>query len=288
MGATGTAVVEEVKAIVLAGAGELLGEDSPYERGRRALRKEYAQVLVASAEVKKVESAEDAAEATKFGRLLQVGKTETEAYFKGIKVQIDAIKKPVLDAEKVDVGALEDEKKRLGVLLTTYEEKVEKERREAQRIADLAREAEEKKERERLEQEARDAQIERALAAEASGDVQQAEEILEAVTVVDGPIYSMPVVAQSSAPARPSGSIGRTTYTAAVIGWEEKMAEKPETHPGWKNFKLLVEAVAAGKAPLRALLPNESFIATQGRNYKEGFSMPGCKGDKVRATGFRG
>lgn len=285
--ASATLVAEEVRAIVLAGAGELLGEDSPYERGRRALRNEYKPILAASAELKKIESAEDAQRATEFGRLLQNGAKETETYFKSIKVQIDAIKAPVLAAEKEDGGLLETEKKRLGVLVTAYREKVERERIEAERKQREADEAAAKIERERLEKIARDEQIQRALEAEQSGDAAQMEAILEEETVIEEPVSPPPSIMMAAAPTRFAGAPSKTTYSAGVIGWEEKMMEKQETHKGWQNFRTLVNAVAAGKAPLRALLPNESFIGGQGRDYKEGFSMPGCELKKTTGTSFR-
>jgi hypothetical protein len=266
---TGTAV-EEVKAIVLAGAGELLGEDSPYERGRRALRNEYKPILAASAELRKVESAEDAQRAVEFGRLLQNGTKEMEAYFKGIKLQIDAIKKPVLDAEKEDGGLLNAEKNRLAVMLTTYREKVEAERREAERKERERQEAEMKAERERLAQQARDEQIARALEAEDLGDIDQATAILDEVTVIAEPVAAPPTIIQAAAPTRFAGSSGKTSYSAKVT-----------------NLMALVKAVAEGKAPLQALTANESFINAQARAYKEGFSMPGCELDKATGTSFR-
>lgn len=269
--ATSTAVVaEEVKAIVLAGAGELLGEDSPYERGRRTLRNEYKPVLAASAELTRIESAEDAEKAVEFGRLLQNGSKETEAFFKAIKLQIDAIKKPVLDAEKEDGGVLNVEKGRLAVMLTRYREQVERERLEAERKAKEAREAEERIERERLAQVARDEQIQRALEAEQAGDLHQADAILEEETVIEEPLSPLPSVIQASAPTRFAGSTGRKTYSAKVTDLME-----------------LVKAVAEGKAPLQALSANQSFIDAQARAYKEGFSLPGCKLDTATGTSFR-
>lgn len=269
--ATSTAVVaEEVKAIVLAGAGELLGEDSPYERGRRALRNEYKPILAASVTLAKIGSEEEALKAVEYGRLLQNGSKETEAFFKAIKLQIDAIKKPVLDAEKEDGGVLNVEKSRLGVMLTRYREQVERERLEAERKAREAREAEEKIERERVEQIARDEQIQRALEAEQAGDIHQAEAILEEETVIEEPVSPPPSIMQASAPTRFAGSAGKSTYAAKV-----------------NDLMELVKAVAEGKAPLQALSANQSFLDAQARAYKEGFSMPGCKLDKSTGTSFR-
>lgn len=257
-------------AIVLTGAAEILGPASEYERQRIVLRNEYKPILAASAELTKVESAEDAERAVEFGRLLQNGTKEMERYFKDIKLQIDAIKKPVLDAEKADMGPLDVEKRRLGVLLTAYREKVERERQEAERKAREAYEAEQKIERERLEKEAREQQLQRALDAEKEGDISHAEAILDEPTVIEEPLAPPPSVMQASAPTRFAGSTGKTTYSAKVT-----------------DFRALVKAVAEGKAPLEALQANESFINAQARAYKEGFNIPGCSLDRSTGTSFR-
>ena len=266
--ASGTAV-KEVTEIILAGAGELLGEDSPYERGRRALQREFSQVIVAAKELTKVDSQDDAEKASQFGRLLQVGQKETEAYFKSIKLQIDAIKAPVLAAEKVDVLAIEIEKKRIGILLTTYNEKVERERQEEERKAREAYEAQQKKEREEQERIAREEQLARAIEAEEAGDLEQANAVLEEEVVVPEPV-SAPVVIQAASPAKVAGTVGSTKYGAKVT-----------------NLMELVKAVAAGKAPIQALEANLTFIGQQARSFKEGFNLPGCELTKEKATSFR-
>lgn len=266
--ASGTAV-KEVTEIILAGAGELLGEDSPYERGRRALQREFSQVIVAAKELVKVDSQDDAEKAAQFGRLLQVGQKETESFFKSIKVQIDAIKSPVLAAEKQDIGAIEGEKKRIGVMLTTYNEKVERERQAEERKAREAYEAQLKAEREEQERIAREEQLARAIAAEEDGDLEQANAVLEEEIVVPEPT-SAPVVIQAAAPAKIAGSVGSTKYSAKVT-----------------SLMTLVKAVAEGRAPIQALSANESFINQQARSFKEGFSLPGCELVKEKATSFR-
>ena len=105
MGTT-TAVGTE---LVLKSVVEILGPDGTYEKRRIALRTEYSAVLAAAAKVTVIETAEQAEDATKLGRLLQNGVKEEEGFFKSVKSQIDDIKKPVLQAEKDDTGPMNAE-----------------------------------------------------------------------------------------------------------------------------------------------------------------------------------
>lgn len=222
---------------------EILGPDSPYQQGQIALRKEYDQIVLAAKELKVIDSQEDAEKATQFGRLLQAGTKAFGEFYKGIKVQIDNIKKPILEAEKKDVGALETEKNRLGGLQLVYNRKVQKEREEADRIA-----------REAAEKAAQEEQLARAIELEESGDLEQA------VATLDEPVYAAPVFTQAAAPPRIAGQVAKKTYSMKVT-----------------NLMALVKAVAEGKAPLQAICADETFLNAQARSFKEGFSMPGCE-----------
>ena len=243
---TGTEIIVPTHA-------EILGPDSPYQQGQRALRKEHMQVVAAAKELTVVDSPEDAEKATQFGRLLQAGKQEVEKFYKEIKLKIDAIKKPVLEDEKKDVGALDAEKSRLGSLTLVYNRKVEAERREADRIA-----------REAAEKAAQDEQLARAIELEESGDLEQAAALL------DEPVQAAPVFTQAAAPVRMTGQVAKKTYSAKVT-----------------NLMDLVKAVAEGKAPLQALTANESFLNQQARSFREGFAMPGCELQTSENVHFR-
>jgi hypothetical protein len=144
------------------------------------------------------------------------------------------------------------EKKRLGGLLTTYNQKVQAER-----------EAEERRQREEAERLAREEQLARAVELEASGDIEQAEAVLEE------PIFT-PVVVQSQAPVKPAGQVGRLAYSARIT-----------------NFKELLKAVVEGRAPIACVVADESYINGLARLNKEGFSLPGCELVKTAATSFR-
>jgi hypothetical protein len=232
---------------------EILGPDGEYEKKRLALRGEYGQVVLAARALTVISSGEQAQEAANFGRLLQAATKETEAFYKSVKSQIDDIKKPVLQAEKDDTASYNTEKSRLGGLVQSYQQEVERQRREDERIA-----------REAAEAQAREEVLQRAIELEEAGEGEAAQQLLEE------PIIAPPVVLLSPAPSKPTGSVTRTIYSAEVT-----------------NFKELVEAVASGKVPLMALLPNDQFLNQQAKSFKEGFSMPGVKLKTDTSTGFR-
>lgn len=250
---------------------EILGPESEFARRRSALKAEFAEAVEAAKLITKIDTQEQAELATQIGRTLQAGVKEIEIFFKPVKSQIDNFKKPVLEAEKEDANRLTVEKDKLGRLLTTWNQHVQALQRE-----------EERKAREAAEKAAQEAQIAMAIELHDSGDLEQAAEVLEQAP------YIPPVIVQAAAAPKMAGTVAKTVYTARVEGWLDKgQMEQPETHPGWVNFRILVKAVAEGRAPLRAILPNESFISKQGSDYKEGFSMPGCKLDKKAGTSFR-
>lgn len=238
--------------IVLNVSPELLGPGSAYEERRVALRAEYGPIILAASKIT-VDSVEAYKKANEFGRLLQAASKETEAFFKEVKVQIDAIKKPVLAAEKEHINPLEEEKLRLGREITNWDIKVRREREE-----------EERKAREEAEKQAREEQLQRAVELEAAGELQQAEAIL------DEPVYVPPVIIQAPTAPKTVGKVSRVTYRAKVT-----------------DLKALVRAVADGKAPLGAIMANESYINKQAGNDKENFSMPGCELVRDEASHFR-
>ena len=120
----------------------------------------------------------------------------------------------------------------------------------------------------------------------AEGDKAGAEAVLEAPVEV-AEVFAAPAFVQAPAPVQIAGKNARINWTAGVEGWVPNQKDQPMNHPGWKNFRLLVESVAAGKTPLNALLPNEPFISQLGRTLKQGFDMPGCKAGEERKVSFR-
>jgi hypothetical protein len=246
----GTQVIE--KAIVLTIPPTLLGPESEYDKRRLALKGEYSAVLVEAQKLTEINTAEDAEKANSLGRILQAATKDAEIFFKPIKQQVDAFKAPILNHEKEFATPIDTEKKRLGGLLTNWNEKLRREREE-----------EERKAREEAEKAAREEQLARAVELEASGDVQAAEAVLEE------PVMA-PVVIQSQAPPKVAGQVEKMNYSATVT-----------------NINDLLTAVYQGRAPRACLIADESYLNSKARLEKEGFSVPGVRLNKTPATHFR-
>lgn len=231
---------------------EILAPEGTYEKRRIALRGEYAQIVVASKKLTVIETAEQAEEATQYGRTFQNGLKEMEAFFKAIKQQIDDIKKPVLQAEKDDTWPLNQEKARLGGLLTAYQAAERRKREEEERLA-----------REAAEKQAQEDALQRAIELAAAGEDEAAEAVLEE------PVIAAPVIIPVSAP-KPTGSVAKKSYSIRVT-----------------DLKALVAAVAAGKVLPLAVVANESWLGAKARNEKEAFCVPGIELVVTESTSFR-
>ena len=246
----GTGTVLEAGLIVKI-SPEILGPGSEYAERHIALRKEWLRV-VEDAKGIRVTDAASAEMATQAGRVLQAATKEVEQFFKPVKQQIDALKKPVLADENADMQAIVAEKNRLGAEITSWNAGQEKIRQEAERAA--------REEAERLE---REALLARAVELEGEGNVHAAEALLEEPVV---PV----VVIQASAPPKVSGQVGKITYGCAVT-----------------NLRELAKAVAEGKISEQAICPNHAWLNNKARLDKESFSVPGCTLTKESSTHFR-
>ena len=102
------------------------------------------------------------------------------------------------------------------------------------------------------EQEAEERRLQDALAAEESGDMEEAELILDEV-----PTYVPPPIVPKTATTG-SGISLRGTWTFKV-----------------ENLMQLVKAVAAGTVPLMALQANTTFLGQQARSMKDSLKYPG-------------
>lgn len=240
-------------ALVLQLPGEILGPGSEYEERRLALKKDW-QPVVEAAKLIKVVDHETWEEATRLGRLLHASSTEVAKFYKPIKVQIDAMKAPVLAAENEDNAAIEEQKKQVGEQITAFNVKQRKIREEEERVA---REAAEKQQRE-------DA-LQRAIELEQAGEMEQSEAVLEEVQ------HAPAVVIQSSAPPKATGQVGKLTYSMEVL-----------------DERKLLEAVLANRTLLPAISVNVGWLNRKAGLEKEGFSVPGCKLVKKETTHFRG
>lgn len=255
--------------LVIQQIGQLLGPDGAFAKRKVQLRAEYGPIVLAAKKITAIANADEAQEAANAGRVLKAGKKDYETAYKTVKSLIDDVKKPILAAEKEDIAPFDTEGSRLGALVQNYNTEVERKRQEEQRIAQAAADAAAKVLREQEEARLREEALLRAIELEEAGDTEAAQEVL-ARPIEAEPIYAEPVMILSEAPAKPKGSVTRTTYSAEVT-----------------SLKELVAAVAAGKAPLLCLAANEKFLNDQADSYKEAFAIPGCKLKTNTATHFR-
>ena len=249
----GTAATIESTAIVLTIPPTLLGPESPYEQRRLTLKADADRILVEARKVTAVDSPESLEQANNFGRLLQAETKEVELFYKPLKQQVDAFKAPLLAHEKEFAVPVEAEKKRLGGLITAYNQEQERKRQEAERIA-----------HEEADRVAREDALARAVELEAVGDKEGAEQIL------NEPIQAAPVVIQAEAPVKLAGQVSKMNYSAEVISLMD-----------------LVKAVAAGKAKINCVMANESYLNSTARNDKEAFDISGVKLVRTAGTHFR-
>jgi hypothetical protein len=107
--------------------------------------------------------------------------------------------------------------------------------------------AREQAEKERQKLEAKAAKL------DDKGKTEQAEELRNQAAVIPTPVVTVET-------PRVSGISTRTTYRAEVT-----------------DVDALVAAVAAGKVPKLAILPNDKFLNEQARSYKSALNWPGVK-----------
>jgi len=232
-------------------SGEILGPESAFAVARSEKRKEW-EVVVLAAKDFQVTDAESKETAVGYGRLLQASTKALNELYTSTKQGIDAIKKPILEAEKSDIGAITAAKDALGSKVLAYD------REQARILAEAQRKAQE---------EARQAEIERklqeAIALEAAGEKEESAQVL------DEPIMAVPAIVQE-APTKVTGQVTKTTYSAVVT-----------------DFKKLVMAVSRGEVPLLALKADEPWLNGQARAFRTGLSYPGVEVKENTGTHFR-
>lgn len=231
---------------------EILGPESPFVVERSARRMEWEPIVLA-AKTLEITDAESKETAVGYGRLLQASQKELEKLFTGTKQLIDNVKKPVLAAEKEDLGAILSAKNTLGVIVQKYNVEQERLHREAIRVAqETARKAEEEQ------------RLAEAIAAAAAGEVEESEQILN-----EKPMMAAPVIVQKSN-EKITGEVAKTLYSGKVV-----------------DLAKLVRAVADGLVPIQTLLPNEPWINKQANLLREGLAYPGIEVISSTKTHFR-
>jgi len=245
-----TSVVVEA-GLRLQPLAEILGP-SEFEERRIALRRDWEPVVEAARKVKVIDPL-TCEEATNLGRLLQGSSKEIENFYKPIKSQIDALKKPVLAAENADAGAVQAEKVQLGNQITAYNAQQRRIREEQERVA-----------REAMEKQAREEALNRAIELEDLGQLEQA------AAVLDETVHAPMVVIQSTTAQRVMGQVGKLTYAMEVV-----------------DAKALLLAAVSDRTLMPAVRIDEGWLNRKAGLEKEGFNVPGCRLVKKETTHFR-
>jgi hypothetical protein len=186
-----------------------------------------------------------------FLRKVVATKKKIKGHFDPMKKAASAAHKAICIKEKELLAPLEQAESGVKLKVSNYyaeqeriRQKKEAEAREKQRIAD---------------EEARLALAEQA---EAEGEIEVAEQILETPTAA-------PVAISKPAP-KPQGISTKTTWKAEVT-----------------SLTALVKAVADGKAPLALIQANQVVINQQATSLKDSFKCPGIKVFPVTSTAVR-
>ena len=159
--------------------------------------------------------------------------------------------KLALDKKAKFYAPLDRAKRDVKQLMAAYELE-EKRAREAEqrRLEEIAiKEAEELKIQEAIEREAE---------AKQNGATAQ-EAAQEAEAVINEPVHVAPVELPKAMPKIPGFTI-KTIWKAQVV-----------------DFRALVNAVAAGRAPIQALKADDVFLGQQARSLKQAMNIPGVK-----------
>ena len=153
---------------------------------------------------------------------------------------LDESKDKIIAFFAVPLKKLNDAKNYLNIIMVDFTEEQESKRREEERKLQEAA-------RKRAEEEA----LRAALEAEAAGDKQEAEAIIQE------PVYVPPIKVMSEVPKSKESHI-RETWSA-------------------EGFDLMatIKAIAEGKAPLQAVEYDMTFLNTQARSYKQNLNIPG-------------
>jgi hypothetical protein len=242
-----------VEGLVLNVPAEILGPGSEYEKRYIALKNDVLQLVEAARNVKRVTSPDELELANNAGRVLQASAKEVEGFYRPLKQQVDAIKAPLLAHEKEFVSSVEAEKRRLGGLITEYNREVIRKKEE-----------EERKAREEAEKEETEKTLLRAVELESAGDIDAAEQVLNA------PIVAAPVVIQREAPLKMAGQVGKTRLVVKV------------TDP-----KAIYIAIAEGKLSMECAPINTAWLNKKANLEKQGFDVPGCVVEQESSTYFR-
>lgn len=231
--------------------GQILGPESSFAVARTERRKEWQPVAM-TAMTAVVTDAASKELAVGYGRLLQASEKELAKLYTDTKRMIDDVKKPILDAEKADMGQIKEAKDALSVILLKYNKEQERIHQEAVRKA-----------QEEARKAAEEQKLAEAIAAEAAGEKEEAEAIINEPTLAPASIVQKPV-------SKVAGEVGKKTYQAKV-----------------DDLMKLVKAVAAGTVPILAIKADEPWLNGQARAFREGLNYPGVSVTTKEGVHFR-
>src|SRR5579859_6802211 len=144
-------------------APQLLLPEGEDQGGVAELRTESQRVLAHAGGVVAITTEADKQAAVAAGRLVQAVSKQVTEFYKGYKSRIDAVKRVVLEDERVDAERASQEKNRLGALVLAWDTEQERRRKEEERLA-----------REAAQREAEEQRLLEAIALEAEGHVEEA------------------------------------------------------------------------------------------------------------------
>jgi hypothetical protein len=191
---------------------------------------------------------------------------ETLRTVKSLRAELESVCRPVInERHKAHKDALAEFTRGDGPLavaesnlkrsLLSYDQEQERIRRTEQERLQKEAEATARAEARRIEEERR---LEEAVALEASGNKEEAEQVL-AAPVVTPEVFVPPVVLATTTP-KVEGLSKRQVWKCDVT---DKMA--------------LIKAVASGQVPLAAIEANTVFLGQQARSLKSEMKYPGVK-----------
>lgn len=208
------------------------------------LQKDSGEIVAQANRVTAITTAEDYAAAVNIGKSLRSMRKGIEEFFSPLKSAAHKAWKEVCNTENRILEPVTTAQRSLDGKLGRYLQQQEADRLERERVA---REAAQKAEQDRL--------LAEAAHLSETGQQAEAEKVLDQAVAVEAP----PVIMPSSVP-KVAGASTRQNWKFEVT-----------------DLKALVEAVAAGKVPLNAIRPDDTFLGQMARAMKGSMKWPGVK-----------
>lgn len=206
--------------------------------------KEVSQAIALYDGAKKIQviTADDYTNAGQILKEVKGKSKQLDELRKSMTRPLDDSKKKIMEFFRPAEEKLAEAARIISKPMIEWETQQERNRREAERIA-------QEEAQKRAEEEA----LQLAVEVEQSGDTELAEQIISQPVQV-------PVVKIASAVPKTNGTFSRETWKAEVV-----------------DIKALASAVASGKVPAEALQANMPFLNQMARSFKGGLNYPGVR-----------